>query len=222
MMVTGSLAKRLFAASVLALCVGQAQAATYELNLFGTVSAGSYFSYDSGSTHYDGWSLSLSGLDSANAITVAVGDTIKATITFDHSFTIPASVDTTWMQLNLGGSTFPSVDTGTVNDALAFVSGGVGGLSGTDSNCWTTGSFASCNLFSKPNNPSITFDQVITSFDVAQIGTKPGQTAMLDNAQFGYYLFSPAPVPEPETYAMMMVGLGLIGVAARRRKSRQQ
>jgi len=31
--------------------------------------------------------------------------------------------------------------------------------------------------------------------------------------------FVSAPVPEPETYALMMVGLGLVGLAARRRKS---
>jgi len=28
----------------------------------------------------------------------------------------------------------------------------------------------------------------------------------------------PTPVPEPETYAMMLVGLGLIGAVARRRR----
>jgi len=31
--------------------------------------------------------------------------------------------------------------------------------------------------------------------------------------------FVSAPVPEPETYALMMVGLGLVGLAARRRKT---
>ena len=30
----------------------------------------------------------------------------------------------------------------------------------------------------------------------------------------------PAPIPEPETYAMMLAGLGLLGLAARRRKQR--
>jgi hypothetical protein len=32
---------------------------------------------------------------------------------------------------------------------------------------------------------------------------------------------STAPVPEPETYAMMLVGLGLLGFAARRRKQKE-
>lgn len=30
-------------------------------------------------------------------------------------------------------------------------------------------------------------------------------------------VFDPAPVPEPETWAMLLAGLGLVGVAARRR-----
>jgi hypothetical protein len=31
-----------------------------------------------------------------------------------------------------------------------------------------------------------------------------------------------AAVPEPETYAMMLVGLGLLGIAAHRRKTNHQ
>ena len=34
------------------------------------------------------------------------------------------------------------------------------------------------------------------------------------------YTVTLAPVPEPETYALMLAGLGLLGVAARRRKSK--
>jgi hypothetical protein len=33
-----------------------------------------------------------------------------------------------------------------------------------------------------------------------------------------YTTYGVAPIPEPETYAMMLAGLGLLGVAARRRK----
>jgi hypothetical protein len=45
----------------------------------------------------------------------------------------------------------------------------------------------------------------------------PGATTMVvDNFQFGV-----TPVPEPETYAMLLAGLGLIGVAVKRRKGKQ-
>ncbi len=220
---TRTLIKHSMAVAVLALGIGQAQANTFDLNLSGTVSNGSYGSYNWNSTHYDTWSLSLSGLDSTNPITVAVGDTVNAAITFDQSFTIPSSVDKTWVQFSLFGSNFPSGDTGTINDAVAFFNGGVAGPSGTDSNCSSAGFFPSCNLFYPPNNTPITFDKAIMSFDVDKL--VGGPTATLDSAQFSYYLFSPAqisPVPEPESYAMMLVGLCLLGVMARRRKALQQ
>jgi hypothetical protein len=162
--------------------------------------------------------LSLNGLDASNAITVAVGDTIQATVTLDQSVTIPASVDTTWITFGLGGSNFPAIDTGTNKNAVAFFNQGVAGLSGADSNCSTSERLVSCNLFNKPNNPSITFDQAIMSFEIEKLVTLPGQTVTLDNASISYTLFSPAAlVPEPETYAMLLAGLGLIGGIAGRR-----
>lgn len=39
---------------------------------------------------------------------------------------------------------------------------------------------------------------------------------VLDNV--GNLTVAIAPIPEPETYAMLLAGLGLLGVAARRRK----
>jgi hypothetical protein len=41
------------------------------------------------------------------------------------------------------------------------------------------------------------------------------------NAAGTYYALSVAAVPEPESYAMLLAGLGLIGAAAKRRKTRQ-
>lgn len=41
----------------------------------------------------------------------------------------------------------------------------------------------------------------------------------LSNSEIGF-LASAAPIPEPETYAMLLAGLGLVGVVARRRKQK--
>ncbi|ELX09859.1 hypothetical protein containing PEP-CTERM anchor [Janthinobacterium sp. HH01] len=41
----------------------------------------------------------------------------------------------------------------------------------------------------------------------------------LDGYAHVTYTYETAPVPEPETYAMLLAGLGLMGVVARRRKS---
>jgi hypothetical protein len=44
-------------------------------------------------------------------------------------------------------------------------------------------------------------------------------TNMAQNSSSGLFpAYSPAPIPEPETYAMMLAGLGVLGVAAKRRK----
>ena len=48
------------------------------------------------------------------------------------------------------------------------------------------------------------------AYDIGSIGT--GQTVSLG------YSYTFAPIPEPETYAMLLAGLGLMGVVARRRK----
>jgi hypothetical protein len=47
--------------------------------------------------------------------------------------------------------------------------------------------------------------------------TTTGEPAWIDNVQISTTL---APIPEPETYAMMLAGLGLLGVAARRKKQK--
>ncbi|HQR02922.1 MAG TPA: PEP-CTERM sorting domain-containing protein [Rhodocyclaceae bacterium] len=46
-----------------------------------------------------------------------------------------------------------------------------------------------------------------------------GSALVQDGSQGSWQVF--APIPEPETYAMLMAGLGLMGVIARRRKAQQ-
>ncbi len=41
------------------------------------------------------------------------------------------------------------------------------------------------------------------------------------NGASGWYTPTVSPIPEPETYAMLLAGLGLLGIAARRRKLKQ-
>ncbi len=51
------------------------------------------------------------------------------------------------------------------------------------------------------------------SGQIVGMGIRDGQT-------HAFLLTPTAPIPEPETYAMMLAGLGLLGVAARRRKQK--
>lgn len=100
------------------------------------------------------------------------------------------------------------------------------------------GSYITPTLYDMTYNP---FDRIYIAnssnttpaFPVA-INTSAGFIAFIpDNAVDGYYLlnpgvtissvqygFSAVAVPEPESYAMMMAGLGLMGIAVSRRKSK--
>jgi hypothetical protein len=65
---------------------------------------------------------------------------------------------------------------------------------------------------------SFTYDNLAAGTYYVQIsGSVLGNGAARYNANLAL-----APVPEPETYAMMLGGLGLLAVAARRRKQKEQ
>lgn len=51
---------------------------------------------------------------------------------------------------------------------------------------------------------------------------EPGLVALTNGTANGFIGYQPVPVPEPETYAMMLAGIGLLGVIARRRRQSKE
>ncbi len=216
------LTSSIVAASVcaLGLAAGQARAATYDLSLTGTVASGVYDSFTSGGTHYDQWYLSLSGLDTSDAITVSQGDVINATITLDQPFTIPASAELTAFVVLLTGTAFenasPYVNSGATGTTTLLSSGAP---VASDSDLTTTSNqLAHSIIVFPPNNGAITFDSVTSDFTITTLD----QTETLDQSAISYTLFSPAgvssAVPEPATWALMILGLAGVGATLRRRR----
>jgi hypothetical protein len=201
-------------AAFLLLGTSQSQAATFNLSLQGVAGDGSYSGFNDGFTQYDQWSLALTGLSSDNSFVVSNGDTINATITLDHSFTIPASDQLTSFSFFLDGTSFPDIDT-EVTGTTSFFSDGVAGPAGGTSTS-TRHALVNGVVFFPPNNGAITFDSVTSSFTVTTLD----QPATLDSASISFTRFDNiAAVPEPAETAMLLAGLGIFGMLARRRKS---
>jgi hypothetical protein len=195
---------------VFALGIVQAQAATVDINLSGKVSDGTYYSFHDSVYQYDQWVLPLSGFPATHAIVVSQGDTINATIKLDQSFTIPASVSLTSFIFGLWGPSFPAGDTATAGSTSFFlgVTPIIDGSTTTSSSGWIPNAVD----FFPPNNGAITFDSLLSSFTITQLGGP----ATLSSAQMYYTLYSPAPVPIPA--AAWLLGSGLVGLLGFRRK----
>ena len=82
----------------------------------------------------------------------------------------------------------------------------------TSAFCWNTGPEAWSYTFA-PSQFGIFADGsvVVTDYQPDCCIIRLGETTLT---------LTTAPVPEPETYAMMLAGLGILGAAARRRRSR--
>jgi hypothetical protein len=212
------IAKRLLslaAASALLGWGGYALADTFNLDLTGQVENFSFSSQDCCGAHFDQAFLSLSGLNSDNAITVQNGDTIDATITLDQDLTIPASVSRTNVGFVLFGSAFPNESTG-VDGTLTFFEGltQVAQLTGG------TGTSSSLQLaldFFPPNNGPLTFNNFTADFTINNLS----QAATLDSSGMDYSLVRDvAAAPEPVSWALMLMGFGGIGAVLRSLRQR--
>jgi PEP-CTERM motif len=199
-------------ATALLLCPVKSQAASYTLDLTGTVASSMFSSFDSPTTHFDFWSLALNGLDPMSAITVEVGDVITLNVLLDGSFTVPASVETTFFYAILGGPLFPS-GTNEVTNSYTFRNGGVDVLTpGSSISGGIPGDSLSVTFSTTPPaNTAFTFDELTTTFTIDVLSGP----AVLDFARLGYQLNSP--VPEPSAAILLgLGGLSFIGLRRRR------
>lgn len=198
------------AAAVAALMMaGPAQAATFELSLSGTVGGFSQTSFDSGAAHYDSFYQALTGVDASHAIMVSQGDIIDATVTLDGLYVIPASQNHTDILLYLLGSAFPALSTSN-SGTFTFYNGAhqVAEFGFVSTTANQLSSYAA--LFSPSNGP-LGFDSFTDKVTIDALGV----SATLDGAALSYALVS---VPEPATWALLILGLGIVGVAQRRRR----
>ena len=201
-------------AAVAALGAGaasQSHATAFTLSLTGDATAFTESQFTFNNSAYDEFSLSLSGLDASNAITVAQGDTISSTVTLTSEYTIGTASDHTDILQFFFGSAFPSENTGVDGTFNFYDSGSLVASFGYSS---TTGNaLASYAANFPPGNPAFTFDSFTNDLTINDLAT----SATLDNSSFSYALVTPAvvAVPEPSAWALMMLGVGAAGLALR-------
>jgi hypothetical protein len=197
------------------------------VNLNGTLSAAVVTSGDNPpffgqpGSHYTNWELALSGLDSSNSFSVAVGDTINVTIQLDHSFLFPAppvsfQSFTFWLKGSpsaIGFNTTTEVNLTPLNGANAgptYSSTGCGAGSSVGAS-----PFLCASAFYSNISP-IQFDSLLLSMQVISL-TSP---FVVNGTYFSWNLQTP--VPEAPTLALMLLGMSLVlGATSCKRKSLQ-
>lgn len=187
---------------------GTQAANVYNLALTGAVAGFTEGTIESDGYHFDQFSVWLNSTDFP--VTVAQGDTVNTTVTFDGLVTIPLSQIRTDLVQYLGGDNFPSVNA-QVDGAYTFYNGetfvATYGFTST-----TSGGLATFAALFPPANGAFSFDSFTDNFVVTSMST-PGE---FTRSSFTYSLVSDA-VPEPAGWALMILGFGAAGAMLRRR-----
>jgi hypothetical protein len=193
-----------------ALIAGSAEASTDTFNLTGNVSNFVYSPPvpDGPGETIDDHYLQLSGV---NPTTVSPGDAVDITTTLDQVYTIAPSQIYTILSIALTGTGFGN--SGAVsNGYLTFYYGGIP-VALYSINTATFGEIDTVQ-FGLPDAP-LTFDSFTDDFTVSGIEAP----VSINAAYFDYGLvdFSSSGVPEPNSWLLMLMGVGVIGFAVRRR-----
>ncbi len=191
--------------------VAPASAATYILNLSGSVASGTPQNFTSGGYTYDVVTIALTGF---TPLSLAAGDTIEALITLDAPLTVPSAGYYNAVDLALISTTGTTpVDTDASGTSEFFL-GGSSFLTGGSN---TTSNGAVFNSYLQFPGTSFSFDSVQSNFTINSLG---GPLVDVDVAYFRTFAVNPAvqAVPEPATWAMMIGGFGAIGGTMRYRR----
>lgn len=169
-----------------------------------------YPSYTPASTFADGSTIANAPTSANNILQIVGGNTNVNMITFSTPIVDP--VMTIW-SLGQGGinASFNFIDA-----TPLFVSGGPNGEYGGSAI-----SVSGNDVFGREGNGSVMFSGTFSSISWTNpvfenwYGFNVGISGVGDGGPVT------TPVPEPETYALLMAGLGLLGVVVRRRRAAQ-
>jgi hypothetical protein len=184
---------------------GGAQAATFDVTLSGVVGDTAFTTADVPGTHIDFGFLELTD---NTPVTISEGDTVNATVNLDTIFKIPGSVDLTSISLNLFGTDFPDVNTGSGGTISLLLGGNLVATATFPTGETTRGQIFTQVNIGPPGNGEIDFDSITASITPYDLG---GNTVTLNQGEIEYALFRSTAVPEPASWALMLVGFGGLG-----------
>lgn len=199
--------------ATLALIASPASAADYVLDLTGSVASGSTATVDAFGQHFTFFTINLSGFDPT---TFQVGDTVAASITLDGRLIVPSATVFNGVDLILQNTVSPSATNTTTSGTTVLTDNGGDSLTGA-SISQTQDQLA--NTLLNFGGASFAFDAAQSNFTVTFLSAS---SLTADTALFRYFtadaIAGPA-LPEPTSWALMIVGLGGVGVAMRRRRA---